>query len=1717
MADPVNPHDTTTYGQQQEEKLQHNKAEGEIRDLYGYYRFSDHRLTNIALKEKIYKRQEVWFEGYMDWSFKECLFKAPFHFGVEGERLEEDTRGTEKNPEPFPGYGFNGLNFETCKFKIDDPELSPLFEIRNNCNVVFKGCSFEKGSGDIYPTLSTGDNCRVEFINCKFECSLVFDTFCDVKFRDCEFAENLTSYVSASDHCKLHFTNCDMNHSPENGNWMSLANDCSVVIHGGANLPSLLGKTGTISLANNCHVKIYKMKKVCCTEGIIFSLTNGSKLETFDVEEMSCGAGVCFDIANSEVYVRNTELIKAGFAAICLNDGVFRSDNVKEIRAGQGSAIDASNGSKAQIKNTESIISGKGSAVVLIASTADLADITLVQGLLSGVNASGAGRSYLRRVETVTGATESGIDLSDGVELYGYTVSTINGGLLAGVTLDSARFEITDGTTIHGPKGGIVGTQAHIRVEQVTTISGDDEAGISLADSAYDIRNVQTMSGKSGLTMSNCRGVLLDIGTISGEQEPGAIIEDCSGPTEWDTITTISSNSGDGLVVEGNLKQLRIINVDTITSTSANGVSWTQASGTAFLGHVLSITSTSEVGMTATVTIGSLTLEEVDTITAKMDALNIAGTGEVYGNILGTLTSQEGTAFSVSMSSSGKARFRDLGTLTSQEGTAASLTAQGSAEVALWAVTAPMSSQEGDAAVLTASGDSYITLRDIAGMTSEEGRPLVVTTSGTSETYIYSITSECTAVEVAAWTLTLSGQSQVTVRETAGASSEKGQAVVVNVGAGSILTMDDNTKFSSVEETAFSGTVQGTLKVNNMDEISTEEGRMIVLSGGTDSWIEFTNIPTIKGTNPSEDAVEITGSGTTRLVNIDEIDGGNLSRYIVELTSLGAELGKIEVIDVLSIKATNCRGGLLVQNCGDIEIYCTTSKGSIVCDTGSTHCLSIFSGNAVVRNFSEIKNSDGSMNGVYTYGTGRVTLENIDLMQGEHGLYAYNVNRELLVSNCPSIKAPESGQSALEISGPGRVVIQGVSPTVVEAKDANTVALKLTGNGEIRNDFRLLNVEVTASKGQIQCESLSAYFYGCQFDGSTSFTQCTGELQTTEMTVGLAVSQSTLAFYDTKIQLGTNDGPDQNLTVTDSTLTAYRSEVTGDKEVTISGSVVDFTWTTTALAGGTWTTTDSVLRGVKADWDKDIDASASSVLQFTKTDAANITLSGADQVIEGHLLTADNLSIGATCAGFMSHLTATAPVSTGADTALFVNYGALDGVQLGQANGVVLNRVTSGQTTLATDMALFVNYGALGALQFGQATGVVLNRVTSGQTTLATDIGLVMNWVDSGAFTASSDDAIIANNYRTSSNVTTSSGCGIVGARMRTTAAWNIGQDNGIISAKGSGSWSTSASGIGALFAKHDTAISAGGSNVGIIGASMAYDLTLSGSTTGIVVASQAGASEAKGVVAAYSAEVTGYGTIMAAGGDITADNGLVAAGCTGIGSGGYGCVASGGAGSPDGKGCVAIGGEYTAVSGSKGVAAVGPESCGSLTAGENAGMLALGKHFSAISTPTSGGAMLAGTEVDLTLGGSSGTILAGCSVPSGLTVTTTGAVIGAAVSSSAAHSVTGDAVLLGNQHSTGTGRAITMTSQTDCLNLGSTQQTAIKFNTNSIGLYNASGGSFVEESGDGGESPGTAIVLGANDPYRGASIKQQVRIAGVGITDLSPIIHHNYPYYDPQ
>ena len=143
MTDPVNPHDTTDYGQQQEADLQFKSASGDIRDLYAYYRFSDHQLTNIGLKEKTFKREPVWFEGHMDWTFKECMFKIPFYFGVEGNRLTEDNRETEVNPEPFPRYGFNGLHFDTCMFKVDDDEFGTTFEIKDNCNVVFKGCSFK--------------------------------------------------------------------------------------------------------------------------------------------------------------------------------------------------------------------------------------------------------------------------------------------------------------------------------------------------------------------------------------------------------------------------------------------------------------------------------------------------------------------------------------------------------------------------------------------------------------------------------------------------------------------------------------------------------------------------------------------------------------------------------------------------------------------------------------------------------------------------------------------------------------------------------------------------------------------------------------------------------------------------------------------------------------------------------------------------------------------------------------------------------------------------------------------------------------------------------------------------------------------------------------------------------------------------------------------------------------------------------------------------------------------------------------------------------------------------------------------------------------------------------------------------------------------------------------------------------------------------------------
>ena len=145
-----------------------------------------------------------------------------------------------------------------------------------------------------------------------------------------------------------------------------------------------------------------------------------------------------------------------------------------------------------------------------------------------------------------------------------------------------------------------------------------------------------------------------------------------------------------------------------------------------------------------------------------------------------------------------------------------------------------------------------------------------------------------------------------------------------------------------------------------------------------------------------------------------------------------------------------------------------------------------------------------------------------------------------------------------------------------------------------------------------------------------------------------------------------------------------------------------------------------------------------------------------------------------------------------------------------------------------------------------------------------------------------------------------------------------------------------------------------------------------------------------------------------------------------------------------------------------------------------------------------------------MTVGATGGLVLAGCDVPSGLSVPAGAGVVGASVTSTGDHTVTGSAILLGNKHSTGTGRAVTITDATGYLSIASAQQTGIKMNQSSLGLYNANGAAWDPTSGS-ASGNGTSMVLGsaAIGPLAG-SAELQARASGTNILDLAPTIHHN-------
>jgi hypothetical protein len=1729
--------------------------------LYAYYRLSDHELTNITLKGKVHQRVPVWFEGHMNWTFRKCTFKESFYFGVEGDKLTEDTRGTEINPEPFPEYGHNGVNFEQCSF-------GKSFEIQNNCNVVFYNCSFDPIEGELIVTIK--DSCRVEFINCSFNCALTFDEYCDVNFRNCTFESSQSHFIRATNHCKIIVDKCDLSTPPE-GVFFDIATDCFMSVYACEDISS---NNDVFVVKDQSHLKIIDVDSVSSSQSCF--ILEDSKLEIMNAASLS-SENTLITSLRSEILIRAVSAMQAMQDVISADNSVLRLSGISNILSSQSNCFAL----------TESRLYGKDisqAAAYRVCflgedSSLELTNISTLTGRDGVFHFSGAGEIHTREIGTISAELGDAISLAEGCKLFIHTLTSLSASQGQAVVAQDSEVHIRNAATMEGRLGAVNVTSCFLSLYEIGNLtSAEGGACIQITEGSYSLRDITAITGEmGGILVNTSRGVVETVAEISSASGPAVEIDTCSGPTEWENISTIRSDTAEALVVNGDVNKLQFHTVSQILGSISSGIVWVQTGGVA-------------------------SLFDIDYVSAEKATgadFSISGdTSELYISNIENILSQEGVALNLTASEGSKVRIKELGSLESQEGSPLVVSASGQSTVAIWGIDAELLTEEATACQLTTTDEATLTLQEFPGAVSEKGTALIISAQG---------------------------ESSLVVKDFGDLSSQEGGAVDATVGATSRVKMQTASSISSEEGTALTGSVQGEFVVDDVLAISTQKGpKAVAITGsGATSAVELTRVPKISGDEPSEDLVSILGIHRVLLQEIDEITVQTSAKYIVFIEGSSAETGEVKLIDVLDVNGV-CRGGVALRYYGEIVWHNISGPGTVSCEEGATYSVLLsYARKALIKNFSEIVNKDGSIGGVYAYQVHDISLEDIDLIEGKRAVNFLLGETRYRIFNCKELLAPESGEPACSLTGRAIIDINGGDDrTTIEAKDENTQALFIEGAMASAPEARLYSITVSADKGQTTLNQVTLDAHEVVLNGSVTSSSAYGRMLKCEFNCGLNVDSGDLRIVRSPINLGQNSGPDKTLTINDSIVFLDFPEISGSEGVTISGSIIEFAHAETPLTGAeeSWSIYDTVFRGDKVAWGKDFLALDTSVLQLTKVDMPDndITLAGEDQIIEGHHVAIGALTLGEDNSGFLSHAVFSDDITVQAG-AVLVQLGKeyANNISFAQkAVGVLagVSSVDNGEISTESDVSLMLlGLDGLGTdLDIGASAAVIVNRAVPGEIDIANNAAFLANGLEhDGSLTTEDDVALILNNYQLNTgkmtlgprsagvfveafslqteiqqdsgamivgcdlrqvdidlnvgilaadwecndgHITTGMDTGIVGARMRLPGEWRLGQNNGFISACGSGTWNSSNAGIGVILARHDRDLDIGGSDIGIIGVSLDNDLALSSVESGVIIAGGRGEYSGMGaIVGADVATVDNAATaIISLGAELTADD-LVGVGVSSINDHDAGVVVGSGGSWEATEGSVIVGGSYTTVSTLQGLLAVGG-AVTSLTGGVNtginvtattvssavtvgnyggilrtggmdtstssggtgAGILGAGGRVSQLVVPPGGGVIKSGTYQS---GGGTGWSDTGGVISAGLPQTSVPINCGGvfATMGSGATGIDGyGARIVAGGYVGNTGVAICATSEEDfhAINAGA-GSTGILACRKFLQLYNF-GGATVSSQSNGLVTAtgglGSGIYLGKDiyEPSVGNAQKQS-RAAKTAIYDYAPEIHHNF------
>jgi len=591
---------------------------GDILDLYNYYRFSDHEATAVSLKDKVLSKKDIYFEGHMDWTFKDCRFEKKIFFGHEGPTMEDDNRGTEENQEPLPPYGSNGLNFTGC-------EISEPVDIQDNCVVIFKNCRFTAGC----PTIKIHDSCRAEFLNCVFDkCDIAISKFCTFKFTLCTHVQCDETYIMASGASKG---------AVHGGSFSDFAKDHVIHAESGSEIvvtsprSDLNSNHDCVYATNASSIKLFAANKVQGKPAV--SAKNGSKIEVRDVRGLTSGAlyGV-FSDSGSEVFCSDVGAIHSGSSNAAKISGASKArfDKVELITSPVETALLVEDNSDLSVSNVKEISSVEAKCLDATDSSVSISNVkqafTVDDDVICLDNSTGYFRSF-ELMAMVSG--EAVVNSKNKSAVYLSKIKVIATSEGDAVRADDALVEDSDGEVrvgdtagYHSTNDGVVTTRL---IGDVSTTTGP---GVLIDNAGVDIRTISLLTGKTfGIEGTDARGVIKDNTKITGTESAGISINGTSGVLSIFDNTLVTSSAEEAFVFSGEHDKTQVGNIAE-TDSPSNAIDISGYTGGTLMFKDMGVISAGDIGVRVNATGGYVGFTDIGKVTSSAEGFKVTTSGQ---------------------------------------------------------------------------------------------------------------------------------------------------------------------------------------------------------------------------------------------------------------------------------------------------------------------------------------------------------------------------------------------------------------------------------------------------------------------------------------------------------------------------------------------------------------------------------------------------------------------------------------------------------------------------------------------------------------------------------------------------------------------------------------------------------------------------------------------------------------------------------------------------------------------------------------------------------------------------------------------------------------------------------------------------------------------------------------------------------------------------------